>query len=280
MANKIMKTLTMGGDTYEIVDANARADIETLKQNSGSGTAVVEVDTTLSVEGMAADSKATGDAIASVQSSVDAVSASMLTNLVNGNGVASVRHVYAKEEGDDYQLGNSAFAYGRNAVASGQRSVAWGLSCEATEVGACASGWSSVASGMLAYAEGNSCEASGANSRAQNKHTIAIGENSTAIGLYTEANGIDQVVLGRQNIVDTENKYAVIIGNGDRDSNGDEYKSNAATIDWEGNGWFANGITVGASNYNVPTANSAIHMIVSDTEPSSPQTGMLWFDIS
>ena len=95
MANKTMKTLTMGGDTYEIVDANARADIETLKQNSGSDTAVVEVDTTLSVEGMAADAKATGDAIAEVSEQITSATSS-LVKTVNGtapdeNGDVSVQ---------------------------------------------------------------------------------------------------------------------------------------------------------------------------------------------
>ena len=36
MANKTMKTLTIGANTYEIVDEQARADIENLKQGNGS----------------------------------------------------------------------------------------------------------------------------------------------------------------------------------------------------------------------------------------------------
>lgn len=36
MANKIMKTLTIGENTYEVVDEQARADIEYLKSNHGS----------------------------------------------------------------------------------------------------------------------------------------------------------------------------------------------------------------------------------------------------
>ena len=73
MAGKTMKTLTIDKNTYEVVDGVARTDVETLKtdiktlktdvetlkQSSGS----VEVDTTLTIKGQAADAKAVGDAI-------------------------------------------------------------------------------------------------------------------------------------------------------------------------------------------------------------------------
>ena len=37
MANKIMKTLTMGGNTYEVTDGYARDEINTLKNSIQSG---------------------------------------------------------------------------------------------------------------------------------------------------------------------------------------------------------------------------------------------------
>ena len=55
-----MKTLTIGENTYEIVDEAARSDIEVLKQGA------ITTDTTLTQEGKAADAKATGDAIATI----------------------------------------------------------------------------------------------------------------------------------------------------------------------------------------------------------------------
>ena len=70
----------------------------------------------------------------------------------------------------------------------------------------------------------------------------------------------------------------MIVGNGTGSST--SARSNAHTIDWNGNAWYAGSITVGENNYNIPTASSSLHMVVSDTEPSSPTTGMLWFDIS
>ena len=61
MANKTMKTLTIGSNTYEVVDESARIDIETLKG------VIVTPDTTLSVSGAAADAKAVGDKISDIE---------------------------------------------------------------------------------------------------------------------------------------------------------------------------------------------------------------------
>lgn len=61
MADKKMKILVIGGNSYEIVDEKARADIETLKDAN-------TIDTTLSQSGQAADAKAVGDAIKQIDS--------------------------------------------------------------------------------------------------------------------------------------------------------------------------------------------------------------------
>jgi hypothetical protein len=77
----------------------------------------------------------------------------------------------------------------------------------------------------------------GTNSHSENSST-AIGDNSHAEGEGTIAQSNAQHTQGKYNIVDTENKYAHIVGNGDNHSS----RSNAHTIDWDGNGWFAGGI--------------------------------------
>lgn len=66
----------------------------------------------------------------------------------------------------------------------------------------------------------------------------ALGAGSVAFGSCT-AKGNGQIAFGRLNITDTDNKYACIIGNGTTDSKGNKVYSNAYTIDWNGNGWFA-----------------------------------------
>lgn len=66
----------------------------------------------------------------------------------------------------------------------------------------------------------------------------ALGAGSVAFGSCT-AKGDGQIAFGKLNITDTNNKYACIIGNGTVDSKGNKVYSNAYTIDWNGNGWFA-----------------------------------------
>lgn len=66
----------------------------------------------------------------------------------------------------------------------------------------------------------------------------ALGAGSVAISGCT-AKGDGQIAFGKLNITDTDNKYACIIGNGHVDSKGNKVYSNAYTIDWNGNAWFA-----------------------------------------
>ena len=66
----------------------------------------------------------------------------------------------------------------------------------------------------------------------------ALGAGSVAISSCT-AKGDGQIAFGKLNITDTDNKYACIIGNGHVDSKGNKVYSNAYTIDWNGNAWFA-----------------------------------------
>ena len=69
----------------------------------------------------------------------------------------------------------------------------------------------------------------------------ALGAGSVAINSCT-AKGDGQIAFGKLNITDTDNKYACIIGNGHVDSKGNKVYSNAYTIDWNGNAWFAGDI--------------------------------------
>lgn len=66
----------------------------------------------------------------------------------------------------------------------------------------------------------------------------ALGEYSHSEGEGTIAQGNAQHTQGRYNIIDTENKYAHIVGNGTNEN----ARSNAHTVDWNGNGWFAGAV--------------------------------------
>lgn len=67
------------------------------------------------------------------------------------------------------------------------------------------------------------------------KTVEASGECSYAEGKNTTASSNYQHVQGKYNIEDTANKYAHIVGNGTDNST----RSNAHTLDWNGNGWYA-----------------------------------------
>lgn len=71
MANKIMKTLTIGESSYEVVDEAARNDIEELKQWTSN------LDTTLTQSGCPADAKSTGDAINKVSNDLADINTEM-----------------------------------------------------------------------------------------------------------------------------------------------------------------------------------------------------------
>ena len=63
---------------------------------------------------------------------------------------------------------------------------------------------------------------------------MASGDYSHAEGDATKASSKLQHVQGKYNIEDATNTYAHIVGNGDNIT-----RSNAHTLDWSGNAWFA-----------------------------------------
>lgn len=104
-------------------------------------------------------------------------------------------------------------------------------------------GYGCVASGESAHAEGAFSKANGYRSHAEG-NTTASGEYSHSEGMGTTASGNYQHVQGRFNIEDTEGKYAHIVGNGIGNMpgyTGEEY-SNAHTVDWNGNAWYAGSV--------------------------------------
>lgn len=146
-------------------------------------------------------------------------------------------------------IGGYSVAIGYDTEASGYTSHAEGQFTTASEYCSHAEGCQTIASGVKSHAEGDSTTASNSFSHAEGNHTKANGESSHAEGFYTEASGDYshaegynttasgkyQHVQGKYNIEDTANKYAHIVGNGSSRDN----KSNAHTLDWNGNAWFA-----------------------------------------
>ena len=133
---------------------------------------------------------------------------------------------------------------GRDYVTAGQKS--------GTTLGdlATAEGNQTTASGSYAHAEGDNTTASGPFSHAEGTLTVASGSISHAEGSNTIANHALQHVFGTYNIADTNasaanyrGTYVEIVGNGTSSA-----RSNARTLDWNGNETLAGTLTIGGAN--------------------------------
>lgn len=144
-------------------------------------------------------------------------------NILDGNAIGSARTIGAKDS-EGQPLGEYAWAEGKDTIASGKRS----------------------------HAEGGSTKASGSASHAEGVNTSASGDYSHAEGIGTIAQGASQHVQGKNNIADITSAH--IVGNGGSYSN----KSNAHTLDWSGNAWFAGDVYTGSTSGTNKDAGSKV----------------------
>ena len=103
-------------------------------------------------------------------------------------------------------------------------------------------GYNTTASGYSSHAEGDNTTASGYYSHAEGIGTTASGNSSHAEGGNTTASGDTQHVQGKNNIPDETSAH--IVGNGESPNE----RSNAHTIDWQGNAWFSGNVYVGSTS--------------------------------
>lgn len=139
--------------------------------------------------------------------------------------------------------GEGAHAEGRQTVSSGTSSHAEGYNTTSSGIGSHSEGQRTSASGGNSHAEGLYTTASGTNSHAEGYYTTASGDNSHAEGEYSEAAGKNQHVEGKYNALDENNKFVHIIGNGTYST-----RSNAHTVDWNGNAWYSGDVYVGSTS--------------------------------
>lgn len=198
----------------------------------------------------------------------DSIASGQYSHAEGGGSTAS--GMSSHSEGTSTASGTCAHAEGSYTTALGNHSHAEGMSgnrasdhitAEATDEeiisahynnkftlakgdGSHAEGRNCLALGDFSHAEGYETESIGSYSHAEGYWTDTIGHNSHAEGCCTSAIGEHQHVQGRFNIRDTENKYAHIVGNGEDEDN----KSNAHTLDWNGNGWYAGSLYVGGTS--------------------------------
>ena len=167
--------------------------------------------------------------------------------------------VYSHVEGrGNIASGEASHAEGKGTKSVGIYTHSEGHYAEANGGYSHAEGSYSKANGTFSHAEGDHTQSNGTIAHAEGYETIANGNYSHSQGLRTIATGNSQHVEGKYNIEDTENKYVHIVGNGKaediKDENGNittQRRSNAHTLDWEGNAWFAGDITVGKGNKKV-----------------------------
>lgn len=135
-----------------------------------------------------------------------------------------------------------AHAEGLNTNATGIRSHAEGQQTKSSGVASHAEGSGCEAKGHSSHAEGDGTVASGQQAHAEGWDTYASGGYSHAEGRGTIAAGWGQHAEGTYNISDSELLH--IVGNGSSETN----RSNAHTLDKNGNAWFAGKVYVGGTS--------------------------------
>lgn len=142
--------------------------------------------------------------------------------------------VYSHAEGTyTIALGSNSHAEGQGSKSLGDNSHAEGQSSKSFGVRSHAEGFQTYAIGYNSHAEGSNTYAEGEDAHAEGNKTIANGESSHAQNFYTIAGYDNQTVIGKYN--DNQSNNAFEIGNGINK------RSNAFTVDWDGNvkaqGW-------------------------------------------
>ena len=146
----------------------------------------------------------------------------------------------------------ASHAEGSNTKASGNYSHAEGERTNASGNYSHAEGSNTKASGYCSHAEGLNTTASGEKSHAEGWNTTASGNCSHAEGEGIKASTMHQHVQGKFNVEDSSGTYAHIVGNGTSDT----ARSNAHTLDWFGNAWYAGTVEGDAFILRSSTAGS------------------------
>lgn len=158
---------------------------------------------------------------------------------------ATARYAHA-EGASTTASGNNSHAEGNNTTSSGHYSHAEGNFTTAAGAYSHAEGnyTQTEEDGTYAHAEGSYTKAANTGAHAEGNYTEANAAFAHTEGYYTKAGSPYQHVRGKYNIVDENNTYATIIGNGDADTN----RKNIYTLDWDGGAWFSGDIYVGSTS--------------------------------
>lgn len=179
-------------------------------------------------------------------------------SIASGMGSFAMGVKIASQTSGNQAMGSGSVAMGGSSIASGSYSLAIGQAPQATGGVSVALNSKTIASGSRAFATG--------------EQTIASGPASSSFGCFTEASGRHSMAIGTYNIVDdySGTEYAAIHGEGTKKyiftiGNGTSAtRSNAMTVDWDGNTAIAGSLMVGSSSYG-------------DTLPATGTQGQIFF---
>ena len=171
--------------------------------------------------------------------------ASGISSHAEGEGTtASGRHSHS-EGYNTIAAGNYSHAEGGETeiIEAAGYAHAEGKGTRVTNSYAHAEGQNSWASGLASHVEGNNTDASGIASHAEGDNAKARVDYSHAEGWGTNTGDLQDNkgchVQGRFNTIPTDtDNFAHVVGNGTDDTN----RSNAHTLDWDGNAWYAGSV--------------------------------------
>ena len=173
--------------------------------------------------------------------------ASGLEAHAEGAGTTASGDYSHSEGGGTRATAAQSHAEGGATTASATNSHAEGGGTTASGTNSHAEGNGTQANGHQSHAEGKSTTANGHQSHAEGENTVAQGNSSHTSGSYTIARRRSQFVIGEFNAGDAEGSestrgdYIFIAGNGSNASQ----RSNAMTLDWNGNEKLSGGLTLG-----------------------------------
>lgn len=166
-------------------------------------------------------------------------------------GTTTASGAFSHAEGQNTTASSTcAHAEGQSTISSDTASHAEGNQTTASSYTSHAEGNQTTASGAHAHAEGYTTTASGPSSHTEGQGTTASSICAHAEGVYTKASSSYQHAQGKYNVEDDQNIYAHIVGNG----TSNDARSNAHTLDWSGNAWYAGDVKVGGASYDDPNA--------------------------
>lgn len=162
---------------------------------------------------------------------VTAGSGAEIFNDYSGQSIATGQYAHTNGYGNIATGNYSAVISGFRNEATGQNSLAGGHFAFAIGEGSIAYGESTKAQGVQSSAIGNGVETYGNISSAEGEYTIAYGRCQHVQGRF---NTLDPITDSAADLA----TYAHIVGNGTSINE----RSNAHTLDWSGNAWYAGSV--------------------------------------